>query len=109
MQATSRWTDRGVRCCWWGPPCSAPWPPFTIETAAGARHPLGAAIVAILLAVAIRNLIPWPRLFGVERMREVGRALRWIVAFTIPLAIVLGAAELDLRTIASLSIPSARA
>jgi len=100
-------TIAAVACCLAAYPlATAPWPPFTIETASGPRHPLGAAIVAILLAVALRNLIPWPRLLGPERLREAGRALRWIVAITIPAAIVLGAAELDLRTIVSLSVPA---
>lgn len=77
---------------------AAPLPPFSISAGDGVRHPIGAAIIAILVGMAIRNLIPLPR--------GLGSRLRQVVRITIPAAVVLGAAELDLRTVAGLSLPA---
>ncbi|MFO0874506.1 MAG: putative sulfate exporter family transporter [Phycisphaerales bacterium] len=92
------WAISGVICAAGYQLYQAPVPPFSIQAATGVRHPLGAAMVAMILGIALRNLLWVPP--------GLGPALRRVVRFTIPAAIVLGAAELDLRSVAALSLPA---
>ncbi len=66
--------------------------PFTLETASGgARHPIGAAIIAIILGVLIANLIKLPK--------QVVAGAKVIVRSVIPYAIVCVGAGLNLVAI----------
>jgi uncharacterized integral membrane protein (TIGR00698 family) len=60
-----------------------PFPPFTI----GDRHPVDAILIAIVLGMAIRNLVPLP-----DWMRP---GIAYAVRSVLPIAIVLMGAKLD--------------
>src|SRR4051812_32109054 len=73
-----------------------PFPPFRVTGASGVRHPLSAAIVAMLAGIAVRNLIRLPA-YVVESARGMPRRV-------IPVSIVLTGAGLNLAAIASIGI-----
>ncbi len=70
-------------------------PPFQVGAGADARHPISAAIIAMVVGLLIRALLP-----RIHRSHAAG--CRWAVNATIPLAIIAAGAELklvDLRRI----------
>lgn len=73
-----------------------PFPPFRVTGASGVRHPLSAAIIAMLAGIAVRNLIRLPA-YVVESARGMPRRV-------IPASIVLTGAGLNLAAIASIGI-----
>jgi uncharacterized integral membrane protein (TIGR00698 family) len=76
-----------------------PFPPFRVVMENGVvRYPVGAAVIAIVMGVVLRNLLPLPR--------TVGAGSRSIVRWAIPGAIVLIGAGLNLGVIASIGLPS---
>lgn len=60
-----------------------PFPPFTV----GDRHPVDALLVAIILGVAVRNLVPLDA--------RLGAGIKYSVKRVLPFAIVLMGAKLD--------------
>ncbi len=72
--------------------CDLPFAPFTIQGAESVRHPISAAILAILIGVFLRNTLPLPR--------NINFGCRKIVKKIIPIAIVLTGAGLNLANIA---------
>jgi uncharacterized integral membrane protein (TIGR00698 family) len=73
-----------------------PFPPFRVTGASGVRHPLGAAIFAMLAGMGVRNLVRLPA-YVIESARGVPRRV-------IPASIVLTGAGLNLAAIASIGI-----
>ncbi len=70
--------------------------PFTIRDGDSIRHPISAAIVAILVGLAIRNLLPVPL--------SIVPGCKRIVKKVIPYAIVMTGAGLNLKLIATVGI-----
>lgn len=70
-----------------------PFPPFRVMSASGARYPVSAAIIAIVLGVLVRNLLPIPAA-AVESAKGLARRV-------IPATIVLAGAGLNLVRVAS--------
>ncbi len=70
--------------------------PFQVIGATGVRHPISAAIIAIVIGVAIRNLWPVPG--------AISAGCKRIVKKLIPVAIVLTGAGLDLGNIAGIGV-----
>jgi len=73
-----------------------PFPPFRVTGAAGVRHPLSAAILAMLVGIAIRNLVRLPA-YVIESARGMPQRV-------IPTAIVLTGAGLNLAAVASIGV-----
>ena len=73
-----------------------PFPPFRVTGAAGVRHPLSAAIIAMLVGIAVRNLVRLPA-YVIESARGMPHRV-------IPTSIVLTGAGLNLAAIASIGI-----
>jgi len=73
-----------------------PFPPFRVTSASGVRHPLSAAILAILAGIAVRNLIRLPA--------NVFESARGMPRRVIPPSIVLTGAGLNLAAIASVGV-----
>ncbi len=73
-----------------------PFPPFRVTGAAGVRHPLSAAIIAMLLGIAVRNLVRLP-VYVIESARGMPHRV-------IPTSIVLTGAGLNLTAIAAIGI-----
>ena len=73
-----------------------PFPPFRVTGASGVRHPLSAAILAILAGMAVRTLVRLPA-HVIESARGMPRRV-------IPPSIVLTGAGLNLAAIGSLGI-----
>ena len=73
-----------------------PFPPFRVTGASGVRHPLSAAILAMLVGMAIRNLVRLPA-YVIESARGMPRRV-------IPPSIVLTGAGLNLAAIASVGV-----
>lgn len=69
-----------------------PFPPFAIEQAGQIRRPISPEILAILLGLLCRNLLPLPAF--------VGPASKWTVRTILPLTVVLLGATLNLRSFA---------
>ncbi|MFQ5490871.1 MAG: YeiH family protein [Phycisphaerae bacterium] len=68
--------------------------PFTVVRDSTIKHPISGAIIAILIGVAVRNLLPLPA--------AVFSGCRHIIKKIIPLAIVLIGAGLNLTQLASI-------
>jgi uncharacterized integral membrane protein (TIGR00698 family) len=68
--------------------------PFTIGAGTTLRHPISAAIIAILLGLTLRNLLSLPQ--------SIGTACKHIVKKMIPVAIVLMGAGLNLSLLVSI-------
>ena len=75
-----------------------PFPPFQTGSGAGARHPVSAAILAMLGGLLVRNLFRLPAT-AVDGAKRVARSV-------IPITIVLMGAGLDLTSIASVGVAS---
>ncbi|MCP4247031.1 MAG: putative sulfate exporter family transporter [bacterium] len=75
-----------------------PMPPFRVVSESVARHPISAAIIAILLGLGVRNLLPVPA--------SVADGCKGLVKRVIPYAIVLTGAGLNLRHLASVGLPA---
>jgi uncharacterized integral membrane protein (TIGR00698 family) len=75
-----------------------PLPPFRIETEIGPRHPLSAAIIAILLGVVIANVIPLAD--------SIRAGARQIVRHVLPITIVLIGAGLNLAVVTAIGGPA---
>ncbi len=71
-----------------------PFAPFTVAAESGVRHPISAAIIAILLGMALRNMLALP-----DSLRT---GCKHIVKRVIPMAIVLMGAGLNLAAMASI-------
>ena len=70
-----------------------PFPPFRVVSGSSARYPVSAAIIAMVAGVLVRNLLPLPHAV-VESAKGLARR-------TIPPAIVLAGAGLNLAQVAS--------
>jgi uncharacterized integral membrane protein (TIGR00698 family) len=75
-----------------------PVPPFAVVRESAVRHPVSAAIIAILLGLLIRNLLPVPD--------SIAAGCKKLVKKVIPVAIVLTGAGLNLRHMASIGLPA---
>ncbi|MCH8879590.1 MAG: putative sulfate exporter family transporter [Planctomycetes bacterium] len=73
-----------------------PFAPFTVAADSGVRHPISAAIIAILLGLALRNTLALP-----DSLRA---GCKHIVKRVIPMAIVLMGAGLNLAAMASIGL-----
>ena len=73
-----------------------PLAPFTAAAESGVRHPISAAIIAILLGMALRNTLALP-----DSLRA---GCKHIVKRVIPMAIVLMGAGLNLAAMASIGL-----
>ena len=73
-----------------------PFPPFRVASAAGVRHPLSAAIIAMLAGIAVRNLVRLPA-YLIESTRGMPHRV-------IPASIVLTGAGLNLAAAASIGV-----
>ncbi len=73
-----------------------PFAPFTLTAESGVRHPVSAAIIAILLGLALRNTLALP-----DSLRT---GCKHIVKRVIPMAIVLMGAGLNLTAMASIGL-----
>ncbi|MCH8969252.1 MAG: putative sulfate exporter family transporter [Planctomycetes bacterium] len=73
-----------------------PLAPFTAAAESGVRHPVSAAIIAILLGLALRNTLALP-----DSLRA---GCKHIVKKVIPMAIVLMGAGLNLAAMASIGL-----
>ena len=73
-----------------------PFPPFRVTSAAGVRHPLSAAIIAMLAGIAVRNLVRLPA-YLIESTRGMPHRV-------IPASIVLTGAGLNLAAAASIGV-----
>lgn len=71
-----------------------PLPPFTMAGGSAIRHPVSAAIIAILLGLCLRNLLVLPQ--------SISPGCKHIVKKVIPLAIVFMGANLNLSLLASI-------
>ena len=69
-----------------------PFAPFTV----GARHPIDALLVAILLGVVVRNVLPLGNRLGV--------GIKWSVKKVLPFAIVLMGAKLNFFDVMRVSV-----
>lgn len=72
--------------------------PFRVVRDATVRHPISAAILAILMGLLIRNLLPIPA--------SVTAGCKRVIKKVIPLAIVLTGAGLNLVHVGSVGIPA---
>lgn len=70
-----------------------PYWPFSIEGASGVRHPVSAAIVAVLLGLLVRNAIALPE--------AVKAGCKSAIKTYIPIAIVLTGGGMDLAVVAT--------
>jgi len=70
-----------------------PFPPFRVVSGSSARYPVSAAMIAMVMGVLVRNLLPLPQAV-VESAKGLARR-------TIPPAIVLAGAGLNLGQVAS--------
>lgn len=68
--------------------------PFGIQSASGLRHPISAAIIAIITGVLVRNLLPVSN--------SIAPGCKRIVKKLIPVAIVLTGAGMNLTTLATI-------
>lgn len=73
-----------------------PFPPFRVTSAASVRHPLSAAIIAMLAGIAVRNLVRLPA-YLIESTRGMPHRV-------IPASIVLTGAGLNLAAAASIGV-----
>jgi uncharacterized integral membrane protein (TIGR00698 family) len=73
-----------------------PFEPFSVRNEAGVRHPISAAIIAILVGVLLRNVLTLPG--------NIKGGCRHIVKKLIPVAIVCTGAGLNLLLIASIGV-----
>jgi uncharacterized integral membrane protein (TIGR00698 family) len=78
--------------------CYLPFAPFTIQGEHGLRHPISSAIVAIIVGLLVRNLLP------VESL-ALG-ACKKVVKKSIPIAIVLTGAGLNLVMVMEIGLPA---
>lgn len=81
----------------------APVAPFAIGEGAQLRRPISAAILAILLGVLVRNVLP---LMGVEVGKAAAAGCKRIVRVVLPLTIVLAGAGLDVTRLAAVGAGS---
>ncbi len=70
-----------------------PFPPFRVVSESGSRYPVSAAIIAIVMGVLARNLMPLPAA-SIESAKGLARRI-------IPVTIVLTGAGLNLTRVAS--------
>jgi len=75
-----------------------PFAPFSVPGEAGVRHPVSAAIIAILAGLLLRNFLALPS--------SIKAGCRHIVKKVIPVAIVLTGAGLNLLNIANVGLPA---
>lgn len=74
----------------------APFAPFTVAGAGAAGHPISSAIIAILIGLAIRNVLPLPD--------SITKGCKSAVKKVIPLAIVCIGAGLNFSEIAGVGV-----
>lgn len=75
-------------------------PPFQVGVGAAARHPVSAAIIAMVTGLLIRGLLP-------RMLRSHAAGCRWAVNATIPLAIIAAGAELKLVDLRRIGVATA--
>jgi uncharacterized integral membrane protein (TIGR00698 family) len=75
-----------------------PFAPFQVSGQGGVRHPISAAIIAILLGILVRN--------GFRVPSWLGDGARTIVRRSLPIVIVLAGAEMNLSQIAGVGLPA---
>ena len=75
-----------------------PFPPFTSVAESGVRHPVSAAMIAIIVGLIGRNTLALPQ--------SLNRGCKHIVKKVIPLAIVLAGAGLNLAHVAGVGLPA---
>jgi Predicted membrane protein len=75
-----------------------PFAPFQMSGPSGVRHPISAAIIAILLGILVRN--------GFRVPSWLGDGARTIVRRSLPVVIVLAGVEMNLPQITGVGLPA---